>query len=394
MVLDRRISRACVLLLAVAIGSVAWAKKGDDEVDYVELASVLVQDGNYDRAEQALQNVPDPAAEEIDTARYHATYGLIHLNRNELALAGKSFYAAIDAGLTDEVTGRTPEVVYIYLAQVHFGLGEYDKAIEALDQAGETAARLSSTWVMRAHAHWLMDRRQQAFDVLSRAGRQFPGNYTFLRRKVFYLIELELFQEAGERGRDYLELTEGTVEDYVAIGNALRQAGQFDEALRFLETAHLRYPGNLDVAKVMAHTYFEAGRPLAAADIFYRASLEDPTLVSEAAELYRRAGLLYRALLLNGDIVDQDKKLKQRLAVLLGLERFEDITTMEEAMYRVGLLDNEDLRYALAYAWFKIGNYEKAEEHLARLTRPDLFQKRVELIEIMEECRGERWRCS
>ena len=174
----------------------------------------------------------------------------------------------------------------------------------------------------------------------------------------------------------------------------LAESGQRDEALRFLEAAALAYPDDVDVAKVLAHTYFEAGQPLAAAEIFHRASLRDPALISEAAELYRRAGLLFRALSLNGEIVDQEKKLKQRLAIFLGLERFEEITAMEAAMFRVGLLEDEDLRYAMGYAWFKVGNYEKAEEHIARLTRSDLFRKGVELREIMEECRDAAWRCS
>ncbi|MEM9304166.1 MAG: hypothetical protein AAGE01_18775 [Pseudomonadota bacterium] len=380
------------LLLAVGLSTVQAAEDG--EVDYIDLAAVLVQDGYYDRAEQALLNIEDPEAEEIDTARYWSVFGLVHLNRNALELAGRDFYAAIDAGLVDEVTGQTPEVIYIYLAQVHFGLEEYDQAIESLDRAGSTAARLSSTWTLRSHAHWLLGQQQETFDTLAEASSRFPDNHTFLRRKVFYLIELRLFQQAGDLGGEYLALTEGTADDHVAIGNALRQAGSFDDALRFLETGALRYPDDINVQKVLGHTHFEAGRPLAAADIFYRASMQDPELVSEAAELYRRAGLLYRSLMLNGEIVDQEKKLKQRLAIFLGLERFEAITAMEDAMYRVGLLEDEDLRYAMGYAWFKVGNYAKAEEHIARLQRPDLFRKGIELREIMEDCKGAAWRCS
>ena len=369
----------------------SWAQ--DDEVDYVELAAVLVQDGHYDRAEQALRQVPDPTAEGVDTPRYHTIYGLIHLNRNVLQPAIDNFEAAIRAGIIDETTGREPEVIHIYLAQAHFGLERYGEVLAELDLAGESARRLSSAWNMRAHAHWMLDQQQAAFDVLDTASSLFPENYGFLRRQVFYLIELGLHQRAADLGRRYLELADAGAEDYVAIGNALRQAREYDLALQFLEAAHLEYPDNVSIAKVLAYTWLEAGKPLAAAEIFRQAAILDPSLISEAAELYRRAGQLYEALMLNGRIVEQDKKLRQRLAILLALQRYEQITTMEEALYRAGLLGEEDLRYALAYAWFQVGDYERAESHLTTLTSPELFRKAVELRRAMEECAAEPWRC-
>ena len=389
-------ARFACLLLAMILGCApAWAaKEGEEDIDYIDLASLLVQDGHYDRAEQALQNIPDPSVEGVDQPRYYTVYGLIYLNRNELAAAKQAFHQAIDAGIIDEATGKTPEVIYIYLAQIHFGLEEYADAIESLDKAGQTAARLSNTWTMRAHAHWQMGQHQQAFDVLQTASTQFPANRQFMRREVFYLVELGLYQRAAELGRQYLAVSEGSVEDFIAIGNALRKAQQYDEALKFLEMARLKFPENLNVQKVLAHTYLAHDQILAAADIFADASRLDPALIAEASELYRRAGKLHRALLLNGQIDNQEQKLKQRLAILLELENYDQITAMEDAMFRVGLLNDEDLRYALAYAWFKSGDFERAESHLTALTRPDLFRKAVELRGAMEGCADEPWRCS
>ncbi|MEM9533328.1 MAG: hypothetical protein AAGA23_20570, partial [Pseudomonadota bacterium] len=380
------------LVLGLSLSAPALSADNDD-VDYIELASVLVQDGNYDRAEEALLNV-DLENEDTDVGKYYAVYGLVHLNRSESELAKINFYRAIESGFVDETTGQTPDVIYIYLAQVHFALEEYADSIASIERAGEAAARLSSTWVMRAHAHWLLNQRDQTWVVLEQASERFPGNYNFTRRKVFYLIELGLYQEASELGQDYLNVSEGTAEDYVAIGNAMRSAGQFDEALRFLEIGSLRFPENLDLAKVLAHTYLGRGDTLAAAEIFYVASQADAKLVSEAAELYRRAGKLYRALVLNTEIQNPDIKLKQRLAILLELEEYAQITTMETALRRAGLLEqDEDLKYALAYAYFKTNQFSEARR-LMPFKRPDLFRKGVELIRVMEECGAESWRCS
>ena len=66
---------------------------------------------------------------------------------------------------------------------------------------------------------------------------------------------------------------------------------------------------------------------------------------------------------------------------------------MEIPLRRVGLLAEEDLRYAVAYALFKTGDFEDAERHLAQLNRPDLFRKAAELRRAIQDCAGERWKC-
>ena len=60
-----------------------------------------------------------------------------------------------------------------------------------------------------------------------------------------------------------------------------------------------------------------------------RVARTEPKYVVEAAELFRRSGRLERALFLNKRIADQKAKIKQRLQILLELERFEMIVAME-----------------------------------------------------------------
>jgi hypothetical protein len=115
--------------------------------------------------------------------------------------------------------------------------------------------------------------------------------------------------------------------------------------------------------------------------------------MAEAAELYRRAGQTYRALTLNGQLQDQAEKFRQRMALLLELQNFEQAAAMETPLYRVGLLEDEDLRYALAYAQFKIGAFDQAESNLSQLTRSDLFRKAAELRRAIQDCSEDAWKC-
>lgn len=377
--------RLLLTLLLLWGSSCLTAFAAEDEVDYLELAALMLRDGNLDRALTSLQQA-DTQVEEFDWVRYHTLFGLTYLRSGQKEQAKQALEQAVAAGAKDAV-------VFVYLAQVSFDLGDYASCIAALDKAGDDVARIASTYHMRAQAHWLLKQYPQAIAVLDQATRVFPEEPAFLRRKVFFLIDLGLYQEAAELGQIYLQRSAGTLEDYVAIGDAMRRSGAVEQALRFLEAAKLRFPESTLVSKALAHAYIDQESFHVAANIVDQASLRDDSLIPEAAELYRRAGQIYRAMLLNSQVRDQSAKMKQRMALLLELGHHEQAAAMEQDLYRLGLLDNEDIRYALAYAMFKAGAYDAAEKHLSLLRRSDLFRKAVEVRRAIEECRAAPWRC-
>ena len=355
------------------------------EVDYLALAALMLRDGNVDRALTALDQV-DPAAEETDRVRYHTLRGMAHMRRSEHEPARDAFEQAVAAG-------EAEAVVHVYLAQVNYQLEDYSGALKALDRAGGAVERVPSIYHMRAQCHWLLDDRVMALATLDQAMQAFPDEPGFLRRKVFYLVDLGLFKEAVILGRQYLQRSAGRAEDYIALGSALRASGESGEAALLLEQALLLFPASPEVRKALAHVYIQREQLTAAADILHQAALLDPSLMGEAAELYRRAGQTYRALTLNAQLTSQPEKLRQRLALYLELENFEQAAAMETPLRRIGLIEDEDLRYAIAYALFKTGEFGAAERHLAVLTRADLFRKAAELRRAMQDCRKDRWKC-
>ena len=376
--------------LALALAGVAHGADapGDEmsDAERLELAARLASDGEYERAARALGRV-DAAAEDLDLARYHTVAGLIAINQNRNEDAVRNLGDAIAAGQVDPT-------VQLYLAQALFALERWREALAALDAAGPAADALGGAWQMRAQAWWSLGERQQAFDTLTRAADKFPANNSFTRRQVFYLIEAGLYQEAAQLGRQYLRRGDVKAEDYAAIGGALRRIQRYDESLAILESARLRFPDNDAIAKALAQTWLESGQPLAAARLLEQAALRDPNLLVETAELYRRAGYGTLALSLNARVPDQAKKLKQRIGILVQLKRYGEVTGMESALFRSGLLQDEDVRYALAYAYFRAGDFTAADRHLATLRRPELFRKATELRKVMEECADAPWSCA
>ena len=373
------------LALSLLLVAPAVAQEDDSEVDYLALASLMLRDGNMDRAINALEQV-DLEAEDVNLVRYYTLRGMTHMRRKELEPARDALDNAVSAGDAEPV-------VYVYLAQVNYQLEDYAGAVDALDKAGAAVERIPSVYHMRAQSHWLMGEKTMAIAVLDQASEIFPEDPSFQRRKVFYLMDIGLFKEAVVQGKSYLERSEGKLEDHIALGNALRASGELDEAAVFLEQAQLTFPGSPEVKKVLAHVYIERGEMSAAADMLYKAALLDPVLLPEAAELYRRSGQTFRAMNLNSQIANQEEKLRQRLALYLEMGSYEQAAAMEIPLRRVGLLAEEDLRYAVAYSLFKTGDFSAAEQHLAQLNRPDLFRKAAELRRAIQDCAEDSWKC-
>ena len=58
------------------------------------------------------------------------------------------------------------------------------------------------------------------------------------------------------------------------------------------------------------------------------------------------------------------------------------------------LLDDDELRYAVAYSFYRTGDFVKSEEYLKSIERDDLFEKSLELRKEISKCKNESWACS
>lgn len=377
-----------LLLMATTLlcsTELAWAKKAA-KTDYISLAAMMLKDGHYDRALLALQSV-DLEDEATDQARFYTLQGLAYMNLNDMLAAQDSLQQAIKQGQQDLV-------IYVYLAQTDYALKDYEGVIAAVKKAGNIVEKYPTLLEMKAQAHWQLKQTDKAIETLNNAQKKFPSDYRYMRRKVFYLVELQLYNQAALLGQQYLKLSAGKASDYIAIGNALRLSKEYQETLLIMEAARLKFPADVTIAKVLAHTYMDMGELNSGAFILEQAAQYDPDLTSESAEVYRRAGRVYKALTMNPGIRDHKVKLKQRLAIYLALKRYEKAANMKKSLYRSGLLEDQNIRYALAYAYFASGQFKSSNAQIDFLTESELFKKGIELRRMMESCKEEPWQCA
>ncbi len=377
-VLAMAVLAACAAPASSTKGKGAKILKNDEEieVDHLKVAATMIRDGQHDHAEKELQLV-DPSAAGLDRARFHTLRGVVALHKRDYPAAKEAFRTAI-------ANGQRDAAVQIYLAQVHYALSEWRETIDALHEAGEAQASFSTLHAMRIQCYWNLKDVAGAFGAIGEAERRFPNQPEFTRQRLYYLLHLGLFNEAEQAGRELLVRSDRSTAAFMAVGEAFRRYRQHEAAAKVLEEGRLRYPADDQILVTLARTYLDQRRYRSAGQILEEVAARDPKYASEAAELYRRSGDIHRALYINSGLTDQKAKARQRLGLLLESERYEEAVSLGSRLERLSLFEDEDVRYALAFANYRSGRYDRAEEHLKALTRPELFKASADLRKAIE----------
>ena len=385
--------RSLLLLLLVGLALPApGARKPakaqvEDGVDRLVVASVLLGDGHVDRALTVLEEL-DPSDPEIalDRGRYFLLRGLCRARLGVTEGAAEDFAAAIAAG--------NPEpTLWLHLAQAQVALGRFDAALESLASAGEVATSSPGALMLAARAYVGLERHAEAWTALRDGRARFPDEVGFDREALLLLVQLGLYREAAEVGARYLSARAGEIEAWLAVAEAHRRAGNLREAAALLEEARLRFPDRVDVSLRLARTYLDLGEPGACGQILAAAVPLDPALAAPAADCWRDAGQIDRALYLNTLVPEPADKARQRLDLTIRALRWEQAAALTPRLARLGLLDEDPIAYAVAYANFKLGRFDVADAQLATIADPRWFADATTLRRAMEDCRAQPIAC-
>ena len=376
------------LLLLLFLNAALYAEdaKKEEDIDYVALASILIKDGHYSRANEALSHI-DVKSKETDLMQYYTLEGIVKMKLSLYKESNENFYNAIQ-------NGQKEKSIYLYIAQNFFTLKKYDRVIEALDKVSELVKKKPTLMALKAEAYYRLQRYNDALSELSVLLKMHTKYYDAYRQRFVYFMSLKLYQSALEDADIYLKHAKANEKVTVSFIYALREAKELKKAILLAENAHLKYPKNATITVLLANLYIDKDMLKSAADLFNDASMIEYKYTKDAAEMYRRAKDFVASLYKNSQILDAKEKYKQKIAIYLEFGAYEKVAATKDALERNGLLAEQNILYALAYSYYKIGAYEKAEKYLKRITRSDLYKKSIELRKNMAKCKNNHWECS
>jgi tetratricopeptide (TPR) repeat protein len=407
------------------------AKETEEQtINHMEIATIMYYDGKYDKALEELQQAKDSHTK-IEWDKYYNMRGLIFLKNENYQASIDAFKQAIIATkqkvyeppveeqpkreylftvFSEKKNEEVPAVkkplfdpeklrkdqieeIYIYLSQAYYKAEQYINAVHALDAAGEKGRASASLFTLRAECYWKADQKGAAIDALSRGAKLFPEDATLLKQKFYYFAELKLYQAAIVAAKAYMKKMPANVQEYISLAQMLQSGGESEEAIKVLEEAKLKFPSSAKVDILLGHYYNQKDMTHVTADLFEEGSYYDPIYLKEAAEMYRRNGELAHALYLNSMMTDKEEKTKQKVAIYIERGEFEKIIGLKDALDRYGLLNNDNMRYALAYAYYMVKDYDRAEAQLKKIEDDELFSKATVIRKNIEKCRSNSLEC-
>jgi len=417
--------RVPTLLLTIFLSSSLFAGESAQEVDHVALATLMIYDANYEKAldELALVDMKSP---HFDAADYYTTLGVLHSKQNKTKEAIEAYKKAINATKTKHFTAPKTytqekylfsiasqeksktaapkfnaeakrkekiEQLYIYLTQEHYKLKDYKSTVEALENAGELGKNRAELFTLRAECYYKQKLYENTFNALNTGIKKFPQDTTLLKQKFYYFADLKLYQAAIDAARAYMDKVGVSAAEYTALAQMLIAANEIDRAIELLEEAKLKFPKDPNLSILLGHMYLKKDMLHATAHLFDQGFYYDKKYLKDTVEMNRRAENNQRALYLNAQNIDKIEKLKQKIAIYLNAGEYRKIIGLEKALKRYKMLDDENLRYALAYSYYMSDDYKNAEEQLKHITDSELFSKATVIRKNIEKCTNNPLEC-
>jgi len=396
-----------------------------DEVDHIALATLMIYDANYKKAKEELSLV-NKDAEKFDAANYHTVVGVLHSKLNETQKAIEAYKSAIKATKTkvfeapkiykkekylfsiassESIKDQAPkfdpeakrqekiEQLYMYLTQEYYKLKDYKNTVESLEKAGKQGKSRAGLYTLRAECYYKQGLHEETFTALNSGIKEFPDDAALLKQKFYYFADLKLYQAAIDAAKVYMGKVGASSKEYIALAQMLMGANQTNSAIKLLEESRLKFPKEPSTGILLGHMYLKKDMKFTTAHLFDESSYYDKKYLKDAVEMNRRAGNNLHALYLNTQNIDKIEKLKQKIAIYLNAGEYRKIIGLQKALKRYKMLDDDNLRYALAYSYYMSDDYKSAEEQLKYISDSELFSKATVIRKNIEKCTNNSLEC-
>lgn len=362
-----------LFFIQLAIASSAAPKE-----DNTALSFRLVQDGHYQRASSVLDLIEPEKVTEL--RKYHTTVALLALHRADFAKAIQSFQIALQSP-PSEAQSLSNENISSWLAQAFLDNNQPEKVLEILPQ---TSDKDPYNAIIGAKALYQLKRWPELWTFLQEKRKSFPHVQQLAELEIQLCLQLGMHHQATKHGLAYL-LMNITEKDVLRVAFYFQNHDNRDGARSFLHMARLRF-FHESIWKNAAALSFEGQHYVEAGQILQVLSSHHPMYAIPAAEAYRQAGQIDRAIRLNELAPAGKKKIQQRLGLLLEKQDFERAIALVPRLKRHRMLQDDALRYAIGYAYYQLGKYSDSLQQISKITDTRYFEQAVGLQQAIHQC--------
>ncbi|MCB0391772.1 MAG: tetratricopeptide repeat protein [Bdellovibrionales bacterium] len=370
--------RIIIILFLLYSSFSSWSQ--EEDVDYMAVTAIMLKNNYYDRARSSLEKIKIDE-EDIDLHKYYAYWGLVYISEKKYPEALLNLENSLKFYFEDTE-------VYLYLAEVQFQLEHYNEALKSLEKTSQEVRNKYTYTLLISKVYWELGNKSKAYNFLE----EVKSPSVQIKKQMWSrLVESLLFQQSYDfLLKNWKIWDQQSLLTFAAI---YKKEKQNDLALEVLERMRWEFPNSADVVLELAQTYLYKKMKFSAAMVLEESARSIPSLAYEASMMLRDMGFAYRALNLNLAVQDEGKALKNRLSIYLELEKYTLVSKLEPILEQKGLLSDEELRYAVAFAHYKTGAFKRSQTLLNQLTRDDLFKKAVEIKKLISTCKDQEWSC-
>ena len=358
----------------------------ETEVDHLALASLLIKDGNYGRAQRTLTKVTKEEREKNEVL-LETLWGMVFLQQQKYEKALEKINKALSLGSQEKE-------LFLYRAEALVQMGDQiDLALNDLEKIALEDKKKLPYFLIKAEGLWKQGYKIKAWRTLDQALQHGLSLAVITKKKFFYLLEEGLFISAQEMAFSLFSVPE-SFNDILAMASQLRIKKEYQKSLELLQVLQFLRPEKEMVALEMAQNYLALEQSFSAALILEKAAKHNVSLSFEASEMLRQVGKSYRARFLNMSTLDPTKRLKQKLSLFLEDDDYHSLKFLIPQLRKNQMLEDQEIRYAVAYSLFKTGDFRSSEDYLNSIDKDGLFEKSIELKQEILNCEKQRWACN
>ena len=360
-----------LFIISFLCSSVVFA----NDIDYLELANVLIKDKNYTRAKRTLIKA-EVQLEQIDKEHFYLLKGLLSLREGDKEQAISYLNKVSDAYYLSRKN--------IYLADTYYQLKNFKKAMGLYSKLDEEDKEKFSVQYLFSEIAFELGQYNMVFKLINAV----TDRHKRQLMHVVFLMRMKLYQEAYLYGLENAK----SENDYTKLAKLFLGHKEYKLAVLVLEEGSIKF-NSCELTSLLASAYDLQKMHFSASQIFVKLAYIDPEESFNAGEYLRKYGQNKLAQVMNLNVSDLEQKLSQKINLLIQEDKFDQIVGLYKPMEAFRVLNNPLDQYAMAYSQLMVGNYDTSVKLLKRVKSEKLQAKVGQLLEVAIECKAKSWEC-